>query len=477
MRDAPPPTLVRIIVLAAVLAASADAFAAGAPVAPLHSDAINLILGDESFTRRFHRPVPPGFDPNVRVRVHLEYVLEHLRARPSHELAPALRAARRRNLGRLAAYIARGEFPRNDDHPDPMRPTFIDARGRTCAVGYLIEQDLGRAVAEVIAARYKYAFIREIDSPLLAGWAARSGLSLAELEMIQPGYPRPASAAPAPSFGTLDRVDGETQLAVSTGWVRDDAPGAPARLDLFGQYVWRHEQRSGPFDTLGIGAYVAAALAAGATPSGLGNLELGLLYVAEQPPHGRWILRSGVLLPTGADVPAEPGASPVAIRLGDAVLVEPSRAGARLGLSRLVIANLPYPVLQTGWLERYVVRLDGGVDMLVPRGGDVQAAPRGGIGIGLQSGWFALLAEGSAAWHTSGVHGRPSLHTLWAATLRLVRLDFRNPLRWVQPGVTVAFPRGAGETGWVLGLDLQVRFGPSTHDPNWHEWPIGQLSF
>jgi hypothetical protein len=466
------PALARLVVLAAVLAAAADAFAAAAPTAPLRSDAINLILGDESFTRRFHRPVPPDFDPDARIRLHLEYVLARLRARPDHGLTPSLRAARRRNLDRLAAYVARGEFPRNDDHPDPMRPTFIDARGRTCAVGYLIEQDLGRAAAEAIAARYKYAFIREIDSPLLADWAARSGLALAELEMIQPEYPRPDSAAPAPSFGTLDRIDGETQLAVSTGRVRDDAPGAPARLDLFGQYVWR---RDTSFDAWGIGAYAAAALATGSTPSGLGNLELGLLYVAERPPHGRLILHAGVLLPTGANDPAEPGASPVANRLGDAVLVEPRRAGARLGLSRLVIANLPYPVLQTGWLERYVVRLDGGIDLVVPRGGDLRAVPRGGLGVGIQSGWFALLAEGSAAWHNAGADDRASLHTLLAATLRLVNLS--SFLRWVQPGVTVAFPRGAGETGWVLGLDLQVRFGPSTHDPNWHEWPVGQLSF
>jgi hypothetical protein len=470
----PALALARIVVLAAVLTAPADASAAGAPPSPLRSDAINLILGDESFTQRFHRPVPPGFDTDVRVRLHLEDVLARLHGRPSHELAPALRAARRRNLDRLAAYLARGEFPRNDDHPDPMRPTFIDARGRTCAVGYLIEQDLGRAAAEAIAARYKYAFIREIDSPLLADWAARSGLSLAELEMIQPEYPRPVSVAPAPSFGTLDRIDGETQLAVSTGRVADDAPGAPARLDLFGQYVWRHE-RNDPSGTWGIGGYAAAALATDAASGGLGNLELGLLYVAERPPHGRLILHAGVLLPTGANDPAEPGASPVANRLGDAVLVEPRRGGARLGLSRLVIANLPYPVLRTGWLERYVVRLDGGIDLVVPRGGDVRAVPRGGLGVGIQSGWFALLAEGSAAWHNAGADDRASLHTLLAATLRLVNLS--SFLRWVQPGVTVAVPRGAGETGWVLGLDLQVRFGPSTHDPNWHEWPVGQLSF
>src|SRR5262245_12647695 len=91
----------------------------------LHTEAVNLPLGDISYTSRFHAPVPAGFDPDERVRLHLAYVLERLRAAPTDGLWPFQRVARRRQLDRLEAYLDRGVFPRNDDHPDAMRPTFI----------------------------------------------------------------------------------------------------------------------------------------------------------------------------------------------------------------------------------------------------------------------------------------------------------------------------------------------------------------
>src|SRR5262249_1477742 len=147
---------------------------------------INLVLGDAALIEAYGWPLPNKLDEDERIRVHLRYAERLLRGRDVSGLPPTLRVARERNLNRLREDILRGEFPRNDNHPDLRRPTFIDARGRICAVGYLLEQDLGRAAAEEIAARYKYAFIRDIDSPLFSGWAATAGLSPEELGMIQP---------------------------------------------------------------------------------------------------------------------------------------------------------------------------------------------------------------------------------------------------------------------------------------------------
>ena len=60
--------------------------------------------------------------------------------------------------------------------------------GRICAVGYLIEQSAGRALAEAINAHFAEAMITEMESLALDGWIATSGLNVCELAMIQPCY-------------------------------------------------------------------------------------------------------------------------------------------------------------------------------------------------------------------------------------------------------------------------------------------------
>ncbi|PTL83005.1 hypothetical protein DAT35_13360 [Vitiosangium sp. GDMCC 1.1324] len=57
----------------------------GTPPTPeqLHTDSVSLILGDASFQARFGRPPTVHDDEELRIRVHLEYVLELLRQRPT----------------------------------------------------------------------------------------------------------------------------------------------------------------------------------------------------------------------------------------------------------------------------------------------------------------------------------------------------------------------------------------------------------
>ena len=149
---------------------------------------VNAVLGDASYIARFgHRP-GPGASETVRLRTHLAYVEQLLRARPTDHLTPEQRTARARHLDRLHDYWTRGRFPRNYAPESGRRPTFIDREGRLCAVGYLIAQSAGRAVAARINAAYKHAHVPDIDAPALAEWAEAAGFTIRELAMIQPAY-------------------------------------------------------------------------------------------------------------------------------------------------------------------------------------------------------------------------------------------------------------------------------------------------
>lgn len=121
----------------------------------------------------------------------LTYVEALLRSRDVADLTPELRAERLRNLDRLHAYRLRAEFPANDAYPGRLRPCFIDADGNICAVGYLVEQSVGRPAAERVNARYQYATVNQIRSTELDAWIARSGFTHAEVATIQePGFNR-----------------------------------------------------------------------------------------------------------------------------------------------------------------------------------------------------------------------------------------------------------------------------------------------
>lgn len=65
---------------------------------------------------------------------------------------------------------------------------FIDEEDTICAVGYLIESSAGREVAEKIAKAHRYDFIETIaaDMPEVASWIASSGMTLEEIQTIQP---------------------------------------------------------------------------------------------------------------------------------------------------------------------------------------------------------------------------------------------------------------------------------------------------
>ncbi|MEO7094197.1 MAG: hypothetical protein ABI175_13160, partial [Polyangiales bacterium] len=151
----------------------------------------NHHIGDAGFIEAFGRPPTRHDDERVRMTTHLQHVREWLAARPPTrpELAPQRAAL----IAALDRYIAKGTTPKNTLLPW-RTPVFIDEEGTICAVGYLIESSAGREVAEKIAKAHRYDFIETIaaDMPEVASWIASSGMTLEEIQTIQPAYSEPA---------------------------------------------------------------------------------------------------------------------------------------------------------------------------------------------------------------------------------------------------------------------------------------------
>jgi len=125
----------------------------------------------------------------IRVRAHLERVIEELRAADVSQLSDAQRAARTTNIERLVEYRLRGEFPHgNAAQPGPRVPTFIDADGRACAMGQLVIESGAESVAREIAATQNYARVPEITHAALGDWLIANGMTLAEATRVQPDY-------------------------------------------------------------------------------------------------------------------------------------------------------------------------------------------------------------------------------------------------------------------------------------------------
>lgn len=149
---------------------------------------VNIILGDESFKRAFGRLPQAGDPEKLRISTHLAFVEQELRkAGPENPEAPA-RQNREHLLNLLRDYREAGRFPVNYGYPGERKPCFIDRDGTICAVGYLIEQTSGRALAEKINIMHQYDYIQDMDMPELDEWIAQSGLSAKEFAMIQPTH-------------------------------------------------------------------------------------------------------------------------------------------------------------------------------------------------------------------------------------------------------------------------------------------------
>lgn len=195
----------------------------------------NHHLGDDSFVAVHHRAPRSADSEAERMAVHLRYVRAYLGGRPA--TSPARAARRAELLGYLDDYIAKGVTPTNDALPW-RSPVFIDHTGAICAVGYLIERSVGRALAEQIAAAHRYDYLEDIAAamPAVAEWIAASGFTIDELASIQPAY-----AEPAPDTW---RVWDLAKIAPPDGPLTDgDASGNIKRGQMDGE--WTTKSRDG----------------------------------------------------------------------------------------------------------------------------------------------------------------------------------------------------------------------------------------
>ena len=157
--------------------------------------AVNTILKDSSWY--YTNPNIPLSEASEkdRIKTHLSFVIDRLRAN-SAKVPPGLKQQRSICISLLEEYVKQGQFPHNSNYPNERKPCFIDNEKNICAVGYLLEKTAGRQEAERINSLFQYEYIKDMNDQGLLAWQQSSGLSIRELEMIQPTYRMPV----APTF-------------------------------------------------------------------------------------------------------------------------------------------------------------------------------------------------------------------------------------------------------------------------------------
>lgn len=153
-----------------------------------HIKSVNAIIGDESFIHTFQRSPTIHDSEDLRIKTHLNFVLQNLQETNVYELSKKQQLNRSILLSHLAKYIEIGNFPKNEFSNISNRPNFIDSNGNICAVGFLIAETIGRETAEHLNAQYQFEYIMNMDSHILDQWLHEYGLSRLEAAMIQPAY-------------------------------------------------------------------------------------------------------------------------------------------------------------------------------------------------------------------------------------------------------------------------------------------------
>ncbi len=440
--------------------------ATSAPPPELHTTGINLYIGDLSDVAGYV-PALEGLSAvdaeRERVRGHLRFAHDLLAAADTSGWSSERRAARARNLERLAVYAAAGRFPHNDDHGDALRPTFVDRAGTLCAVGALYAADRGRGAAERVAATQRYAFVPQITDADLHAWQETSGLSLIDLAIIQPSYDGPSFRRNGASemwlpFGLLDRIQFAPPRVSATTELGSADSFDSTRTTLHGQISTKCDCKFGAYGTLPI-SYVLSPDGVGVAAAGgpvqrdrprawFGNTDIGLFAGSEES-HEQSVYRIGVLLPTGS---TDPQPQFTSARVGDLVLDLPRSAGMRLSSSKMFgWIDLPSRWLGSGM--DVAARLDYGVDLARESTNErlMHVIPRAGFGL-----LFARY-RGSLSFDTVlalDPTDQGDLRTRFSAGVT-GRLAKTNGQGWpFQPALTLATVRTPDGWGATIAIDL-----------------------
>lgn len=181
------------------------------------SQMVNPILGDISYENKFGIQPNATTDNNLRIKTHLEYVENLLRQKDVSTISTELQTKRTFLLDLLHTYWVNGIFPTNYDYPNERKTCFIDKDGKICAVGYLIEQTAGRAIAEEINSKFKYEHLLAMNDAIVNSWIQSSGLTKEECAMIQPAYRSvPTDNYISPAYGVSSSIIGGLNLSLNT---------------------------------------------------------------------------------------------------------------------------------------------------------------------------------------------------------------------------------------------------------------------
>jgi hypothetical protein len=151
-----------------------------------YNPAINSVIGDISYVKKFGHLPAPGTDENLRIKTHLAYAEMILRSDETPHLDKSTRQKRHILLDHLHDYWTKGIFPKSYDSIDGRSPCFIDKDGNICAVGYLVEKSESREMAESINGDFKSSRNGEMKSSALVDWLKKNGLTKEDAAIIQP---------------------------------------------------------------------------------------------------------------------------------------------------------------------------------------------------------------------------------------------------------------------------------------------------
>jgi hypothetical protein len=150
---------------------------------------INPIIGNKGTLHFYQNHDLGALTEKQRITAHLAYAYQLLMDRTEAMPESEIKQKRFFVLEYLRDYIRRGEFPINSKYEE-RRPCFIDEKGTYCAVGFLIQQTAGSALAEKINSLFQYYFLSDMKLPDLSQWISQSGFSTEELATVQPTYGR-----------------------------------------------------------------------------------------------------------------------------------------------------------------------------------------------------------------------------------------------------------------------------------------------
>lgn len=121
------------------------------------------------------------------IQSHLKSVLKVLRSNPTSHLSEMQYVSRMHLIQVLDHYRLSGNFPINY-YKKKRIPVFIDENNTHCAVGYLLRETGNQSIANRIASRDNYVWVKDIKDPELLAWQERIGFTLEELKLIQGAY-------------------------------------------------------------------------------------------------------------------------------------------------------------------------------------------------------------------------------------------------------------------------------------------------